>query len=365
MWQSEVLKRIANIQAELAALMHALANAPVGVGAPVGGPFPAAPAPVVAVTPQIAPQEALIPPAAPAAPVAPAFVAAPQVVVAPVAPPVAAAAATAPRAAVSAPEPAVASEPAPAVVAAEAVIAAEPEPAAVDIDPQLLDGFDDGSGEEEEDDGTGQRRKRWRYVAGTWYRVVGANPFRNGNNYNLFEYLTRRYADQPFSREQLGEGIDSLTRSGKFSSQQSEEQSVIVFLRTAGIEKERIVICDPPASVPAPAPAPAAAPVAPLLAAPVPPLAAPAPLAHVAAQDDSSADAGETTYTLLGENPFRSGVNLYIWERIGNKPFLRAKLQGVVDALVLENLFESKRPPETIVRDFLGRVQEKGKLRRS
>jgi hypothetical protein len=37
----------------------------------------------------------------------------------------------------------------------------------------------------------------------------------------------------------------------------------------------------------------------------------------------------------------------------------------VVDALVLENLFESKRPPETIVRDFLGRVQEKGKLRRS
>jgi len=95
-------------------------------------------------------------------------------------------------------------------------------------------------------------------------------------------------------------------------------------------------------------------------------VAAPAPAAAAAppAEDVLPPEAGELSYQLLGENPFRTGVNLYIWERIGAKPFPRSALQSVVDGLVAENLFESKRAPETITRDFLGRVQEKGRLKR-
>lgn len=248
--------------------------------------------------------------------------------------------------------------------------------------------------EEEDETPAGGKRKRWRYVPGTWYKIVGQNPFRNGNNFNLFEFLSRRYESRAFSRAQLGEAIDSLTRSGRFVSQQSEEQSVIVFLRTAGIEKDRIVMVDAPSSASAPAPAPAAAPApAPAPAAAPAPVAAPAPAAAPApvaapapapvaapapapvaaapaaapapaAEDFLPPEAGELSYQLLGENPFRTGVNLYIWERIGAKPFPRSALQAVVDGLVAENLFESKRAPETITRDFLGRVQEKGRLKR-
>lgn len=183
-----------------------------------------------------------------------------------------------------------------------------------------------------------QRKVRWRYVPGTWYRIVGGNPFRNGNNYNLFEFLLKRYGNHPFSREQLGEAITALKRTGRMESVQDEEQIVLVFLRTAGSEKNRIELSSTPNDDEA------------------------QPIADV--EESLPPEPGEDTYTLLGDMPFRSGVNVAIWEKMGNKPFNRGQLLAVVTDLVNANAFESIRPAETIVRDFLGRVQEKGRLRR-
>ena len=63
-----------------------------------------------------------------------------------------------------------------------------------------------------------QKRRRWRYQAGTWYRIVGRNPFRNGNNFNLFDYLARRYAGRPFSREASTLVTTNRPRSGSLAS---------------------------------------------------------------------------------------------------------------------------------------------------
>lgn len=184
-----------------------------------------------------------------------------------------------------------------------------------------------------------QKRRRWRYQAGTWYRIVGRNPFRNGNNFNLFDYLARRYAGRPFSREQLGAAIDLLKREGRFNTKQDEESLVVVFLRYAGIEKNCIEMSDAPTDE------------------------------EVTEVEESTEEAlppeaGETSYTLLGDIPFRTGVNVAIWEQLKGRPFTRQRLLAVVNDLVSAKTFESIRSPETIVRDFLGRVQEKGRLKR-
>lgn len=184
------------------------------------------------------------------------------------------------------------------------------------------------------------KRRRWRYQAGTWYRIVGRNPFRNGNNYNLFDYLARRYAGRSFSREQLGAAIELLKREGRFSTRQDEESLVVVFLRYAGIEKNCIEMADAPEDEPE------------------------AEEEEGSVEDALPPEAGETSYSLLGEIPFRTGVNVAIWEQLKGKPFTRARLLAVVNELVAAKTFESIRSPETIVRDFLGRVQEKGRLKR-
>ncbi len=183
------------------------------------------------------------------------------------------------------------------------------------------------------------KKLRWRYVPGSWYRIVGDNPFRDGNNFNLFEFLARRYGDRPFSREDLSEAIRALREAGRISSVQNEDQIVLVFLRTGGAEKNRIAMASPPNDSDA------------------------GPIADV--QDSLPPEPGDIVYRLLGEIPFRSGVNVHIWTRMGNKPFVRDQILEVVRDLVEGGAFDSIRPPETIVRDFLGRVQEKGRLERS
>ena len=183
------------------------------------------------------------------------------------------------------------------------------------------------------------RKPRWRYVPGTWYRIVAENPFRDGNNFNLFEYLVKRYGERPFSREDLGDAIRFMQGQGRIESVQAEDQIVLVFLRTAGAEKEAIAMTKAPAD-------------------------------GVSEPMLSEADAlppepGDIVYRLLGDMPFRSGVNVYIWQAMGSKPFVRADIIDAVRKLVDTGSFDSIRPPETIVRDFLGRVQEKGRLERS
>jgi len=182
------------------------------------------------------------------------------------------------------------------------------------------------------------KKQRWRYVPGSWYRITGENPFRNGNNYNLFEFLRRRYGTHPFSREDLSTAISYLREHNRIDSRQDEEQIVLVFLRTGGAEKGRLAMSSSPSADEQ------------------------GPIADVA--DALPPEAGEARYRLLGDMPFRSGVNVLIWQRMGNKPFGRDEITAVVKELVSAQAFDSIRPPETIVRDFLGRVQEKGRLER-
>jgi hypothetical protein len=246
------------------------------------------------------------------------------------------------------------------------------------------------------------RKVRWRYLPGTWYKIVGRNPFRNGNNYNLFEYLSHRYGDGAWSREELGEALKFLSASGRFRSMQTEDNIVLVFLRTAGPEKGAIEMTSPrpgaiqadfsvvSAAVTDDAELPVVAEIAPAVpatkatkatkgakgsktekAAPAPkgPRAAASvavarPPLRVVDEDDLPAEPGDDRFQLLGEMPFRTGVNTFIWQRLGNQPFARSEITTVVTDLVAQKAFESIRPVETIVRDFLGRVQEKGRLKR-
>ncbi|HMV69418.1 MAG TPA: hypothetical protein PKA64_21430, partial [Myxococcota bacterium] len=68
------------------------------------------------------------------------------------------------------------------------------------------------------------------------------NPFREGNNYNLFASLADNYGDRPFTREQLGEQITALRSAGAIDSTMDEEGIVIGFLQVAGADKGRIVM---------------------------------------------------------------------------------------------------------------------------
>lgn len=88
------------------------------------------------------------------------------------------------------------------------------------------------------------RRKKapatFSYLPTASYRIVGENPFRNGNNLALFDHLKGQFADRPFTRVQLGEEIARLQARQIMSSRQPEQAIVIGFLKFAGIEKSRI-----------------------------------------------------------------------------------------------------------------------------
>ena len=86
------------------------------------------------------------------------------------------------------------------------------------------------------------RKARWSYRPGTVYRVVGGNPFREGNNYNLFASLAETYGDRPFTREQLGERITALRSAGAIGSIVTDDEVAVVFLQTAGAQKGRIAM---------------------------------------------------------------------------------------------------------------------------
>ncbi len=107
--------------------------------------------------------------------------------------------------AVSVPEPTPAPAPAPTPVAAAPVAKAAPK-----------------------------KKVRWSYLPGTWYRISGDNPFRNGNNLAFFDHLKDTYGTTPFSREQLTEAYNGLKKKGTIETKQTEESFVLVFLRTAG-----------------------------------------------------------------------------------------------------------------------------------
>lgn len=158
MWRNEILARVANLQAELAALTSLVGGTPsVAERAPSG--------------------------------VAPAPVSGP-----------------APRGAVSAPTPKASAKASPAKV----------------------------------------KPPRWSYRPGTTYRIVGANPFREGNLGRLFDRLAADHGDRPFSVEQIFEAIRAQTAAGAFVSTATELANTITMLSFAGIQKGRVELVGVP-----------------------------------------------------------------------------------------------------------------------
>lgn len=100
---------------------------------------------------------------------------------------------------------------------------------------------------------TPARRKKapatFSYLPNAVYRIVGDNPFRNGNNLALFNHLRAQFADRPFTRVQLGEEIARLQARNVMASRQPEQAIVIGFLKFAGIEKGRVVMVNDTAPV--------------------------------------------------------------------------------------------------------------------
>jgi hypothetical protein len=86
------------------------------------------------------------------------------------------------------------------------------------------------------------RKPRWSYLPGAAYRIVGTNPFRNGNNYNLFDALARQFGGQAFSKEQLVEQISALRNTGALNSAMGDDAIVVAFLQIAGGQKGQIVM---------------------------------------------------------------------------------------------------------------------------
>jgi len=69
-------------------------------------------------------------------------------------------------------------------------------------------------------------------------------------------------------------------------------------------------------------------------------------------------------YALTGTQPFRAGIHAAVWDALGEPSWNRQFLLAVVNDIISSGQFENIRSPETICRDFLGRVQEKGRLQR-
>lgn len=223
--------------------------------------------------------------------------------------------APAPRPAAPAPAPAPAPTPAPT--------ASQPEPKAPAPEPTPAP--------------EPKKKVRWSYQPGTWYRIVGDNPFRNGNNYNLFEYLSSAFGAHPFSRTQLGEAFEALKDKGLIETVQEEKQYAIGFLSTAGARKGRIEMTEAPSEG----------------------AKTPEPPSEVI---DLPPEPGDTHFRLDGDSPFRSGINQAIWERLGARTFTRDELVEVIEGLVDEGAIDSARPPVVIGRDFFGRIQAKGRV---
>ncbi len=182
------------------------------------------------------------------------------------------------------------------------------------------------------------KRRRWSYLPGTFYRIVGPNPFRNGNNYNLFEFLESGFGRSAFGQEQVVAAMQHLKATGHFDSVQDEGQSVLFFLRNAGAVKGAMEM------TPAPAMGAMSVDFASL----------PAPV-----------DPFDKRWKLAGSTPFRAGINGAIWDHLGDRSFTRRELEDEVRALALDGRLDSARDPEIIARDFFMRVEEREAIARA
>jgi hypothetical protein len=215
---------------------------------------------------------------------------------------------------------------------APAVVAAAPAPAAVVAEPVAEDLPPEAGDDGEED--VPQGKVRWKYTAGSVYRIVGKNPFRNGNNYNLFNFLKDTYGAKPFTREQLGEAIRQLRAAGKIDSVQDEQVYVIVFMRFAGPEKGAIQMADAAGSAPA------------------------ASKRRVRVTRKQRA---QGKWTLVGRPSFHKGsINTILWNGLFGKTFDRAEVIALVDALRGTGELQSDRSSDDVARLFMGIVIDRG-----
>ncbi len=213
----------------------------------------------------------------------------------------------------------------PSIVAAAPVAAVAPivEAAAEELPPELGDDSEAVSG-----------KVRWKYTPGSVYRIVGKNPFRNGNNYNLFNFLKDAYGAKPFTREQLGEAIRQLRAAGKIDSVQEEQVYVIVFMRFAGPEKGAIQMADASGSTPA----------------------ASKRRVRVTRKQRS-----QGKWSLVGRPSFHKGsINTILWNGLFGKTFDRGEVIALVDALRGTGELQSDRSSDDVARLFMGIVIDRG-----
>lgn len=212
------------------------------------------------------------------------------------------------------------------------VAASEGAPAPVASAKEFPPEFGDSDSDTAEEAG----RVRWKYTPGSVYRIVGKNPFRNGNNYNLFNHLQDVYGSKPFTREQLGEAIRLLRSEGKIDSVQDEQIYVIVFMRFAGPEKGAIQMADS------------------------------SPGGGGGGGSGrrvrvSRKQRAQGKWKLVGRPAFHKGsINSILWNALSGKTFDRADVIAQVDHLRGAGELESDRASEDVARLFMSIVVDRG-----
>ncbi len=193
---------------------------------------------------------------------------------------------------------------------------------------------------------------RWRYLPGTWYRICGPSPFRAGNHANLFQRMKDLYGDKPWPRERLVEAFLTLKASGQFDTIQDDDTALLQFMRLAGPLKGSVEMSQPDFDESE----------APVVAAPPRAVTRRRP---AAAAEALPPEPGDGMLRLVGESPFRDGsIYALVWGRLGGGAFSREQAVAAVESLVREGALETSRKAEVVVRDFLGRLQERGHLAR-
>ena len=182
-------------------------------------------------------------------------------------------------------------------------------------------------GDEPEPEAAG--KVRWKYTGGARYRIVGPNPFRNGNNYNLFAHLAETYGTAPFSRAQLTDAIEALKASGQIVTVQQEPIYALVFLQFAGPQKGalRMVTAAPAAQ----------------------------------AKGVSLKQKQTGRWRMTGRPSFHKGsINAVLWDAVQGRSVNRAELGELIERLKADGQLASDRPADAVARHFLGTVIDRG-----